>query len=209
MVLYNPKTETLFNRGDNFKVTREFRKPEFGLVKDWKFYEKVDGTSVILHYEQMLTNSTFYGRTARSKFNDRQARFLTDTMRRHHNAVEANILAVNLIATLDIYAELVGPDLQGNPYGLDEHRLYVFDMRVNDQYWLDAHKVEGNAAACGFRHVPYMGIDSTHNISELVFRGFTSEIAPVDSEGVVMRTDPLLYDNRGKRIIAKLKTKDL
>lgn len=41
MVLYSPKTETLFNRGDNFEVTDKFRKPEFGLVKDWTFYERV------------------------------------------------------------------------------------------------------------------------------------------------------------------------
>ena len=207
MVTYNPKTETLYNRGDDFKVTDKFRKPEFGLIKDWTFYEKVDGTSVILHYEQLLTNSTFYGRTARSKFNSNQSRFMVYALRRTHEAA-VSILATHMLASLDVYAELVGPDLQGNPYMFGGYRLYVFDMRVNDKNWLDSSNVENNCAILGLDSVPFMGVESTHYISELVRRGFTSAIRAVESEGVVMRTDPLLYDNRGNRIVAKLKHSD-
>ncbi len=52
-------------------------------------------------------------------------------------------------------------------------------------------------------------------LTEVVREGFNSVVARVDggtggrAEGVVCRTNPYLYDSRYKRVMFKLKTKDL
>lgn len=206
VVTYNPKLLTLFKRGAYFKVdTLYYSTPEFALIDNWLVTEKIDGTSVILSLSK--TGGGYYGRTPKSQFNVNQTKFMESETDRLLGKVWP-ILSTYGLDSIDVYAELVGPDVQGNPYALDEHRLYVFDMRAGG-YWLNTGSVYPNCDVLDVRRPSVLDNMTTDEVIFLVRGGFQSTINPgVLSEGVVARTDPLLYNNRGDRVMFKLKHKD-
>ena len=196
MVLYNPKTKTLFRRDDNFKVmTDHFTDDRYRQVTDWLVTEKMDGMSVILS-----TNDGFHGRSPRTQFQGKTLAFMEQAM----HSVAYRFFQKD-IENVDVYAELVGPQVQGNPHNLTELQLFVFDVRIGD-YWLDWHNVKDVAEKAGLQTVEVKGRwTMPHIIADVKARK-----AHGDGyfEGYVARTDPYLYDNQGNRIVWKLKGTD-
>jgi len=211
-MFYNPKLKTIYRRDENFKVIPgEYTDPRFGLVKNWIATEKVDGTSVVLRWNAH-DFPEFGGRTAKSHFADDRTEFLQVQL---YSAQQAAMKIVDEfgIDSLSVYAEMYGPGIQSGGRYTDEYELRVFDMRVND-YWLDFHRVIDNCDRLGFESVPvmnnYFPLDE-FDIVEMVRDGFVSCIAhdrDYLAEGIVARTDPLLYDNKGDRVMWKIKHSD-
>ena len=207
--MFYPKIDTLFNRGENFKVIPgEYRQEEFEYINKWLVTEKLDGTNLSLIY----TNSyfgNFRGRTENAQFNDKQRTFLS-------NLVQDRIIRGCRIAndynleSLEIFGEFFGAGIQnGGKYGDMQFRVY--DMRVDEKTWLDHESVLSNCERLGLEHVPYWpDLVTTDDIVGLVENGFQSLVpnSMIDSEGVVLKTPKPLYDQRGKRIIAKTKHRD-
>ena len=201
MVLFNPKLKTLFRRGDKFKVIPgEYTDPRFAQVGEWLVTEKMDGTSVILSITEHGT--AFYGRTSKSQFTPAMSDFLSAAA-----STALFSLDPHGIHQADIYAELCGPGIQGNPHGLTEMKLFVFDVRIGD-YWLDWDNVIDVAYKAGLR-TPWVfaGRYDAETLVENLSR-LAKEGSPRYLEGYVARTDPLLYDNQGNRIMWKLKVSD-
>jgi hypothetical protein len=200
MVLYNPKTLTLFKRGDDFKVKPwEFTDRRFDLLRYWLVTEKKDGMSIILSITP--DEWSIHGRSANTKFSDEQSAFLHDEINkaiynlRQHPVYDGK--------TIDIYAELVGPGVNGNSHNFKNLQLYAFDVRIND-FWLDWTNMASVVQDAGMVTVPIIYTMLLQEIIRYV------RDTPRDEyfEGIVARSDPYLYNNKGERLMFKLKVSD-
>jgi hypothetical protein len=210
-----PKIETLFGRDPStFKVIPgSLRKPEFWLPNSWLLTEKIDGTnaqvSVSAAGERLIG-----GRTERAQFSVDQVEYLTEIAERarQHFTEECE----GCEAT--VFGELYGPKIQkgGGLYRKDLG-FRVFDVKVGE-WWLNWKDVESVATSLGLKTVPVLGLmdswkQAAAHVNEL--STVSLEENPMDEsavprqEGVVARTDPLLFDRRGGRVMWKLKGKDL
>jgi hypothetical protein len=210
-----PKIETLYNRNEEFKVTNEFRCPEFALVKSWLFTEKIDGTNVrVVLFPDGLVE--YRGRT--------------DYAQMHPNLIASlNSLlpATKLQTTFEpedgawplsiLYGEGYGPKIQKGGRYRDDISYRLFDVRVGD-WWLNWTSVEEIAAALEISTVPVIGLFTDFlptcrdELADLFTVGSVvaqqEKNAVIEAEGIVARTDPLLFDRRGNRVMWKLKFKD-
>lgn len=206
-----PKIETLFDRDPaNMKrvVVGKLRDSAFGLVDKWLVTEKIDGTNVRV----TLTGEgdvRFGGRTDNAQMPMPLLTYLTE-------AFPADLLtaAFDEGVTATLYGEGYGPKVQSGGWYRADMRFRLFDVRVGD-WWLNWKDVEDVATKLGILTVPVIGRNvSTSTAITLVRSG--SHVALEEGgdrtraqEGVVCRTDPLLLMRNGKRLIWKLKGRDL
>lgn len=217
-----PKIETLFNRDPKtFKVIpRELRMPEFSVPSLWHITEKIDGTNVrvFIRLDRGGCEVGFGGRTD----NAQMPTFLYEYLGR---TFEASTCAAafeeawggkdeSLEATL--YGEGYGPKIQkGGMYRDEGPSFRLFDVRVGP-WWLDWPNVEDVAAKLGVKTVPVLNYGSSLTEAQAYVDApsvvqhdeFTGDSVN-RQEGIVARTDPLLFDRRGHRLMWKLKNRDL
>jgi hypothetical protein len=87
--------------------------------------------------------------------------------------------------------------------------------RSTTRWWMNWDNVEGIAQKLGIKTAPVLDlVGGIEHALMVVSRGFDSATAHEDSahvtpaEGIVARTNPLLFDRRGRRVVWKLKTRD-
>lgn len=205
MVLFLGKTKTLFRRDlSTFKVTGELTDERYRQVRDWLVTEKMDGMSVILSITP--GDCAYYGRSDKTNFNAVQAIFMEQEL----NYAATMLYQGGFEKSVNLYAELVGPGVQGNPHNLDALTLRVFDARIND-FWLDWDNVCDIATRAGLETVKVIHpLKKRLKMLDVIW--FIKDTASNPSgeylEGYVARTDPYLYDNMGNRIMWKLKVTD-
>lgn len=211
-----PKIETVFNRGADFGVTKELRLPEFGLVEDhWLVTEKVDGTNIRIELFppdmfKAEPNVLVKGRTDRADV----PLALTEAI----NAmlpVDQLVKAFGEDARVTLYGEGYGPKIQNGGWYRNDPGFILFDVRVGD-WWLNWDNVTEIGATLGLDVVPV--VFESASIAEVVdaFRFGDMDDSAVSigdtqghkPEGVVARTDPLLFTRKGERLMWKLKHKD-
>lgn len=118
---------------------------------------------------------------------------------------------------ITIYGEGYGAHIQ--PGGGDYRKqgdvsFRLFDVLVADKFWLTWENVELVAKRLGIKTVPLLtGRTGRQAIVDFVRDGFKSIVAeeegtPRLAEGIVARTDPYLFNNNGRRVVFKTKTKD-
>ena len=116
---------------------------------------------------------------------------------------------------ITLYGEAYGAGIQkgGGDYRKDgDISFRLFDVLVGD-HWLTWNNVMNVAHDVGVQTVPFMGFHDTEDIVSHVQKGFFSRVAaeegiPRLAEGIVACTDPYLFDNNGRRVVFKTKTKD-
>lgn len=89
----------------------------------------------------------------------------------------------------------------------------LFDVLVAEKHWLSWTNVELIAKRLAIKTVPMLGTMAKEAIVSIVREGFMSHVAreegtPRLAEGIVARTVPYLFDNNGRRVVFKTKTKD-
>lgn len=236
-----PKIETLFRRGDDFKVTPWLgpKLPEFGLINQWLVTEKIDGTNirVELNYEKSYLGSTgihwsvkIKGRTERAQMDLELLAVLEETfsLENLYNAFKVDDKDLELHdedaekgTYGTIYGEGYGPKVQSGGWYTDDLSIRIFDVRIGP-WWLNWPDVNDMAEKLDVETVPTLGLMdlgeavalcmSGGNPSEVQKREKAFEKMPEryrDAEGVVCRTDPLLFNRKGERVMFKLKGKDL
>ena len=118
-----------------------------------------------------------------------------------------------------LYGEGYGARIQrgGGDYRKNKDVSFrLFDVLVADKFWLTWENVVSVAKRLGIKTVPIVpgGQSATQeDIVDFVRDGFKSLVAedegtPRLAEGIVARTDPYLFDNNGRRVVFKTKTKD-
>lgn len=213
-----PKTLNLYARcTETHKCGPEFgfRMEEVGLIDRWLVLEKLDGMNmrVIWTPETMQEGKIeVYGRTDRANIPGD----LRDSIDQW--ATEENLRAcfkrsdseVELPSQVVLFGEGIGKGIQGAAgaaYGAKQ--FVLFDVLVNS-YWLRWDDVKDVAEKLGIEYVSELGRDLPLEQAERRVRwsAFLGNGHP-EVEGIILRTDPYLFDQRGRRVMAKYKVRDL
>lgn len=235
-----PKVETLFERGDDHKVdTSRIRCPELLQIKSWLVTEKIDGTNirVCLEPQPVLervssfddfgiswgTKQTgvtwavrFYGRTDRAQIPQPLLSHLQETF----TLDKMLSLCKDEPKAMTLFGEGYGARIQNGGNYRDGVSFRLFDVLVEEKWWLDWENVAGIAKSLGIKTVPILreATDSAE-ICWLVRGSFASAVSSAEythwqkkgirrAEGIVARTNPYLFDKFGRPLRFKLKTKD-
>jgi hypothetical protein len=197
------KIETLYERGDNFKVKPGALKSRaYGVIKTWHWTEKIDGTNIRIIWED-----------GKMRFNGRSdnAQMPGDLVKTLYESVDPVKLADIFQGTKAVvYGEGYGAGIQkcGVLYG-PKKKFIGFDVLVEDKWWLSREDVEDVLTKLGLDAVPYLGEMTLEEATEKVRVGFPSAInSALQAEGMVGRPIETLFDKKGARLIVKLKTKD-
>lgn len=209
-----PKIETLYERGEDFAVdATRLRRPEFDLVKEWVVTEKVDGTNIRAIFS-IGGDLEVRGRTDR-------AQVPPGVIAAVHREISATGMA-DLFWNEDskpnqviLYGEGYGAKIQKGGGYRDDQGFILFDVLVRcceeeHAFWLKPADVDDVAARLGVDSVPVLSRNATiPNIARTVREGFHSRLSDkVEPEGVVCRPRENLFDQRGRRVMFKLKAKD-
>ena len=176
----------------------------------WLTSEKVNGTNVSVQFDGHRIE--FQGRTERADLPKEVLEILTEKF--GDSEVEFEQLFSGKPAIL--FMECYGGKIQGGAYGGKE-RLVGFDVTVNGQY-LDKRCIGEIFAKFGVDCVEFkevenldVAINEVKSWAENPKRGISQycEKGTTVKEGLVCVPSVRIYDNRGKRIIVKIKTEDL
>lgn len=192
----------------------QYAHPEFeylsGLTWDWT--EKVDGTNVRVILSAMRESVTFGGRTDNAQMPTFLLAHLraTFTLDRMHTVFDPEDIRPDSMPVV-LYGEGYGARIQkgGGDYIPDGCGFILFDVRVG-HIWLQRGDVEGVADRLEIPVVPIVGQGTLPEAVEYARKTFYSEVAQVDkqAEGLVVRPAVGLQTRTGRRIIAKIKSKD-
>jgi hypothetical protein len=192
-----------------------YARPELAYLADleWLWTEKVNGTNVRLSYDASATfrgNEHAYvaGRTDAAQLPPPLLRRCVELLR------AAPLEDVFEVGPTDVvlYGEGYGAGIQsgGGDYRADGVDFVLFDVKVGD-WWLRRADVEDVAAKLGLDVVPLVGRGTLAEAVELTRTGFPSARWPgvAVAEGLVLRPAVELFDRAGRRVVAKIKHRDL
>ncbi len=217
-----PKIETLYDRGPDFNVdTDRLRCPEFGLICQWLVTEKVDGTNVriALHVDGSVE---FGGRTDAAQMPAHllaymQATFTPEKMQAAFRREDDGTWPEAIV-----FGEGYGEKIQNGGKYRRGVAVRIFDVLVGE-WWLNWTDIQDVAWTLGIKTVPVLDHCKWLPASEEALsrclpgssaRSVVAEVEggivkpDTEAEGIVARTDPLLFDRRGHRVMWKLKFSD-
>lgn len=174
---------------------------------NWGWTEKIDGTNVRVIWDGY--NVEFRGRTDEADL----PKHLLDRLTAIFGGDEAEGLFEQSFGakTAVLYGEGYGKKIQkdGEKYIPDGCDFILFDVAVGD-VWLDRDSVEIVAQRFGIEAVPVVGIGPIRDAIDLVKTHPQSMIGTHEHEmeGLVCRPVHELKDQRGHRVIVKIKYKD-
>ncbi len=218
-----PKIETLFERNPDkpFNVFIDMiRMEEFSIPQTWLVTEKIDGTNIRVVCTK--DEVRFRGRTD----NAQMPVFLLDRlidMLPHEALCEAFFSEENDTHQVVLYGEGYGAKIQkgGGDYraGVSFRLFDVLIVGEERNWWLNWDNVADVAKKLSIRTVPVISRDDTIGkaVARVEREGLRSDTATAESasqdnirqaEGIVARTEPLLFTRRGDRVMWKLKASD-
>jgi hypothetical protein len=198
------KIETLYERDPKtFKVIpTALRNPVYGLIKEWEFTEKIDGTNIRCMWQD--GKLTLGGKTDSAQIHADLVRWLYD------NVSAEKLAEIFPDTTAVIYGEGYGAGIQKGANYNPTKKFIVFDVLVAGKWWLNWANTCDVARKLGLEVVPFIGTMTLEAATEMVHQGFQSRLADgkARAEGLVGRTAEPLFDKKGDRLIVKLKTRD-
>jgi len=202
------KINTLWKRDKDNKfviMPGEYSQPEFPNITFWEVTEKIDGMNIRVIFNK--DGVRFAGRTDKAQLPKRLLEVLAETF-----TVEkmAEVFDLSKSNEVTLYGEGYGVKIQkgGGDY-LDDQAFVLFDVRI-DGIWLTSESVTEMAGKLEIKRVPILNVMPIWEIEAFVQSKPRSMITRKEKmmEGVVCRSDPLVLDRLGKRVIFKLKCKD-
>jgi len=167
----------------------------------WLFTEKIDGTNIRVGWDGERV--TLGGRTDNAQI----PAFLVQRLQELFPAEKMAAQFPDGAACL--YGEGYGARIQkgGGDYIPDGVDFILFDVRVGE-WWLRWGDVIDVALNLGTVAVPCFAEGTLAEAVGLARTGFPSHLSDRPAEGVVMRPLTDLFDRSGRRVIAKVKSKD-
>lgn len=208
MIEYN-KIETLWKRdleGTKKLMPGVYNNPAVEYLKDniWQFTEKIDGTNIRVYWDGH--NVSFGGRTEDAQIpshlvNKLNEMFLTDEVEQIFEQKFGEMPVM-------LFGEGYGPKIQrGGKYRPDVSFI-LFDVLISGNYQ-PRSSVEDIAKAFGIDIVPIIMEGTIEEAVEFVKNKPMSTIGTAPMEGLVGRPKIELRDRSGKRVIVKIKVKDI
>lgn len=200
------KIETLYKFDSEIKrFKKEFYNPIVEYLKDCKWFgtEKVDGTNV-----RVLWNGhsfEFGGRTDNAEIPKALMKVLTDNFN-----YDMEVLFEQKFGNKEVmlFMEGYAGKIQNGAYTGSED-IIGFDVMIGDIY-LDKAVSKELFEELGLKFVPVLEFNNLQECIDYVYNNKQSIIQPQSKiEGLVCYPAVRLYDHQGKRIIVKIKNKDL
>jgi len=215
-----PKIDTLYNRDDkHFVIVGKLRMPEFGIVKGWSLTEKLHGrnTRVTLFDDGIVE---YGGKTDDAEVPPELLKYLMETF--PPEKLKAALWLPNKIRpkAATIYGEGYGPKMvPGSGVYRKDVSFRLFDCLIegiDGTWWLERVNIEDIARKLGVKCVPLIGyIDYLPTTFQQLYELLKESIVAREEngtgtipEGIVAKSDPLVYSRKGDRIMWKLKMKD-
>lgn len=215
------KIYTLYEREADFKVdTTKLNKPEFGLIKIWIVTEKINGRNTRITL--LKSGEVIYGgKTDDADIPSTLLQYLIKTFT-PEKMKQVFWLDENIPEQVTLYGEGYGSKMASGSgiYRKDNDVSFrLFDCLV-DTWWLESPNREDIASKLGIRCTPVLGfctkLPETKEDILSYFKNNTSTVVQEEGlhnnvkypEGIVARTEPLLFTRSGERLIWKLKIKD-
>lgn len=215
-----PKIDTLYNRDDrHFVISGQLRRREFDIIKGWYLTEKIHGrnTRVTLFNNGEVE---YGGKTDDAEIPPELLEYLRRTFPPELLKAALWLPGKELPTVATIYGEGYGPKMMpGSGKYRKDVSFRLFDCLIegmNGSWWLERSGIEDIARKLGIKAVPIIGyIDRFPETAQDLFNILCESVVAREEsgtyalpEGVVARTDPLVYDKKGNMIIWKLKMKD-
>lgn len=200
------KIETLYTFDSEIKRFRkEFYNPIVEYLKDCKWFgtEKIDGTNI-----RILWNGhsfEFGGRTDNAEIPKAVMKILTDNFN-----YDMEVLFEQKFGNKEVmlFMEAFAGKIQNGTYQGSED-IIGFDIMIGDVY-LDKAVSKQIFEELGLKFVPVLEFNNLQECIDYVYHNTQSIIQPQSKiEGLVCYPAFRLYDHQGKRIIVKIKNKDL
>jgi RNA ligase (TIGR02306 family) len=168
----NLKKEIVAAQGQVFEVT-----------------EKMEGSSMTV-YQMVVDGEMTFGVCSRNMdLKETEGNSFWATARK--DDIEAKMNAVDEFWSFAIQGELIGPNIQGNIYGLKEPKFVVFDVYdIQAGEYLAPNARRDLIDRMGLEHVPIITTEFIlqHSVEELlVLAEYKSELANVEREGIVFK----------------------
>ena len=206
------KIETLYKRdmeGTKKLIEGSFRNELVEYLKDnnWIFTEKIDGTNIRIYWDGYKI--TFYGRTKSSVLPTHLSSRLTEIFIKP----EMEQMFEQLFGKTEVvlFGEGYGKKIQnGENYIKDNCDFILFDIFIDNKY-LPIYNVQDIAKSLGIKCVPVVMLDTIDKAVEFIKSKPKSTIAEnkdYEMEGLVGKPVIDIYDNKGNRIIVKIKSRD-
>ena len=209
-----PKIETLYRRDEKFKVDpTQIRLSEFTLINKWLITEKIDGTNVRV-IRTADGERIIRGRTDRADWALRESplKKKLDSMfpvELLNQVIDSGVEAI-------LYGEGYGAGIQKGGVYRKDPSFRLFDVKIGE-WWLNWPDIMDIAQKLNICTVPILGVWDTIPTCAAELQDITGtscvsleEGGDVSSlpEGIVARTDPLLFTRWNTRVMWKLKFKD-
>lgn len=207
MQIYH-KIETLYEfdlKNRKFKTGVFFNKT-VEMLKDycWIFTEKVDGTNFRLGWNGY--NLSYAGRTDDSKFSQDQIEFIESNIATKE--IEQMLEHIFKEKSVIIFGELHGGNIN-NGYGYSQtYSFKVFDAIIGDRY-ITREEIEALCQNLELDIVPIVFRGTIDEAITYVKENDKSTFSEAKLEGLVGVPKGNLLDSYGKRIIVKIKKRDL
>ena len=209
------KIEQLYQfDSDRRRFTTEIKNP---LVKylaplSWLVSEKIDGMNIRVNWDGHKV--TWSGRTDKSQLPVEVEQLLSKTFGDTEVIFEQNFGEKEVT----LYMECYGGKIQGGIYGGSE-RLIGFDVEINGTY-LDKRTIEPifnlfKIPTVWFTEVRDLGVAITEVCNWFLYdtpNSYSTLATPdkkTKKEGLVCVPTERIYDHQGKRVIVKIKLRDL
>lgn len=203
------KIETLWKFDSEKKefIHGVYRNKDVEALKDykWIFTEKVDGTNFRIIWDGYSVS--FGGRTEKSEFSKKQLNFIEEHFltKDFEYAVEQVFGDKEVI----IYGELFGNDIQGvGKLYSESYEFMIFDIKINNLF-LTHDDIEDISKKLNCKHVPIIFVGTIKEALEFFRRECRSTFSSAPLEGLVGVPYGNFLDRRGKRIIIKIKARDI
>jgi hypothetical protein len=172
--------------------------------------EKIDGMNIriILHDDGSVN---YFGRTDRAQLPGTLITYLYDKL-------SPEIIRTNFppLTKTILFGEGYGAGIQKGGCYRPDPAFRLFDVLVinSREWWYDWSDVETKAAQLGIETVPVIGYDLEMREAISLVPGASYVAARegsglITAEGIVARTNPVLFNRYGERVIWKLKVTDI
>lgn len=197
-------------------IEEAWKTPELRHLRDtqWHWTEKIDGMNIRVTHVVGTDIVKFGGKSENAAIPARLVDHLrtTFTAERMKAAFPPDADSTEPGATVILYGEGYGCGIQkvGVRYHPTEARFALFDVRYG-YTWLTQDNVTDIGEKLVLDSAPFIGSGTLDQAIEMARNGFKSLIAfdtSLDAEGLIVRPECELFDRRGRRIIAKIKTRD-
>lgn len=203
------KINSIFKRNTDLKhnpmIPWDWSQPEFEYLAhtEWEFTEKVDGTNIRLMWDGQ--DLSIGGKTDNAQIPQGLVEWFMRHKEQHLETYREKFGETKVC----LYGEGCGPKIQkvGHLYG-DHQYVVLFDVLIGF-WWLKREDVIDVARKLDLHSAPVVGWGNLIEGVQLVKNGFYSTWGDFMAEGIVARPKVELFDRSGKRIITKIKHKDL